>query len=698
MPLTTTQRISATSICALLALALHACSTGTGGASSANSFQPGLSEPAGPMSPKEGAAYREIQALYSSSAFDPALKKMQAFEKHFPRSSQMANVRNLHGLALLLTRNPKLAVPHFKRAIALNNDPSFKSYVLYNLASAQTEANQIPEAQQTLGGIQPEALDNDTQLKFHALRSKILLKVGVPVDSVREALNAAALPASDETRAAVQHQLALGLVDIGDSASLSSLYQQYGESSMADDVLYRLAEVEAKEGKTSDSQNHLRELVMRFPKSIHAQAANQVVAANPDALANGATAANPPAFGSPLVLNPPSGQFAHKQFNGPVNPNAVGVLLPRHGKFEGYGTRSLQAIELAFQIFNRDESDSHLTIVVEDSGEDADSAVAALDRLYFQHQVIAVIGPLTSKGIEPVTKRAQELGLPMISLAQQSGTLGDYVFQSAITPKIQTSEVARYAMEHLKIKRFAIIYPHDKFGEQMSQAFWEAVEAMGGEIVGYEGYAPGETDFRQPVDKLSGLYYTEARSRELEKLAEDRKKDNIKKRTRKTEQYFSLKPVVDYDAVFVPDEPKVAGQILPTFAYRDVDHVRFLGNASWNTPELIQRAAASVDGAIFPDAFNTQSSIPSVKNFVNRYQSTFNELPGAVEVLAYDAANLIKTAITGARARNRDQVRDELRATTSFPGVTGKITFRDGQFLRNMTIFTIKGGQIAEAK
>src|SRR5262249_41889348 len=154
-----------------------------------------------------------------------------------------------------------------------------------------------------------------------------------------------------------------------------------------------------------------------------------------------------------------------------------------------------------------------------------------------------------------------------------------------------------HAVQQLGIHKFAMIYPRDKVGEEISQYFWDEVEGMGAQVVGAETYAPGETDFRQAVDKLSGLYYSEARQRELDELAKKREQDKIKKRTRKTEAYFNLRPITDYEAVFIPDEPKVAGQIIPTFAYRDVDHVKFLGTSAWNSPEFPSRVQAYAEHA-----------------------------------------------------------------------------------------------------
>jgi len=111
----------------------------------------------------------------------------------------------------------------------------------------------------------------------------------------------------------------------------------------------------------------------------------------------------------------------------------------------------------------------------------------------------------------------------------------------------------------------------------------------------FELYDPDLTDFREPVDKTLGLFYTETRAKELEELAEKRKELNITRKTMKTLQYFNLPPLVDFEAVFIADEARTAGQVIPTFAYRDAKGLRYLGISSWNSPQLIQRAGDLVE-------------------------------------------------------------------------------------------------------
>ncbi|MBC7690399.1 MAG: penicillin-binding protein activator [Methylotenera sp.] len=618
---------------------------------------------------QEAVDFKEIQTLYSAGGYDAALLKLTEFEKKYPNSTHIAYARNLHGLSYLLSKKPLQAITQFKKALEVSPSENFRPYVAYNLAAAQADANQLEDSQKTLTEISPDALNNEIRVKYHSLRARNYLKQGSFVDSARESLTLGRFLSEAQQRSPFVDPLEQSLSNISDLAILESLYGGFEDVSLADRVLFRLGMLEMDLGRKEAGEAHLRNLMTRYPKSVHYSAASEKVR-----------------------------PFQAQAAQAPVNSKVVGVLLPMQGKFATFGNQALQAITLAFRIFE-EKTGNHFTLVVQDSGDDAETALKALNKLYYENKAIGVVGPLLSKGIDQVTQKAQALGLPLITLAQNPGIAGDYIFPSGLIPRLQAQEIARYAIQTLGLKKFAILHPKDKFGEMYTQAFWDAVESMGGQIVGEETYAAGETDFRHQIDKLSGLYYAnETRVRELQEMAKEREALGIKKRTRKTEKYFSLPPIVDYEAVFVPDEPKVVGQILPTFAYRDVDHIKFLGISTWNSPDLVARLQNFAEGAVFTDAFFAQSEAPAIKNFVSRYQTAYGQEPGPIDALAYDAASILEKTLASESPKSRSDLKDELRKVKNFDGITGKISFQNGDFNRVLNVLTVQKGQIIEAE
>jgi ABC-type branched-subunit amino acid transport system substrate-binding protein len=179
---------------------------------------------------------------------------------------------------------------------------------------------------------------------------------------------------------------------------------------------------------------------------------------------------------------------------------------------------------------------------------------------------------------------------------------------------------------------------------------------------------------------------------------------NITKRTMKTEKYFALPPIVDFEAVFIADEPRVAAQVIPTFAYRDVEGVQFLGNATWNSPELIARAQTQVEGALFPDVFqpvtSTSESNLAATRFRTDYRATFHQEPSATDALAYDAGGILKAILrTLPENAPRSEIREKIRKLEEYSGAAGRISAdENGRLKRKLQIIEIRGGKFILAR
>jgi ABC-type branched-subunit amino acid transport system substrate-binding protein len=620
-------------------------------------------------SAQENREFREIEIAFSQSRLDEAQAKIRSFKKRHPKSSFSPSLENLLGLIRLREKQPEEAAAHFRKAIELNPDHrNFNQYILFNLATALFEAGHLEESHAAANEIDQSVLDKSNRMKVHYLKASIYEKKSLPLESSRQLLIAGKLfsePDVKEDRKIFNKLLDQSLMNIPETETLEKLWDEFEASPAGDSVLFQLGSREIAQKNAQSGEAHLKTLMSQYPQSLYFAQASELI--------------------------------ANSQSRTAVDSRSVGVLLPTKGKFSKFGNRSLQAIELAFGIFNLNEPDSKLNLVVEDSGEDPETAIRALNRLVLKHNVIAVIGPMLSKGVDQVTQRAQELGVPLISLSRKAGPQQEFVFNAGLTPQLQASEMARKAIHQFGLKRFVILHPNEKSGIEMSQSFWDAVEANGGKVVGIESYTSGETDFRVPVDKLSGLYYTDARQRELDELAQERVLNNIKKKTRKTEQYFNLKPIVDYDAVFIPDEAKVAGQILPTFAYRDVEHIKFLGTSSWYSPDFLSRAQAYGEESLFVDAYFPESDSAKSKKFFEKYKVTFDQEPTSLEAVAYDAGMILHSILTSSSGKiSRSDLKDELKKIQGYPGLTGKIFYKDGQYFRDLRTLSVRNNHFVE--
>jgi branched-chain amino acid transport system substrate-binding protein len=616
--------------------------------------------------------FLEIQSLYGRSAYSMVIERAGAFERDFPSSVRIPEVLNLKGLAHLLTRDASRAVECFQAALtrapdALLGDRNWKAYVRYNFAAALIDAGKLQDAARELQAIDPESLDGPNRLKYFLLRSRCHEKQG----NLREAL--ATWITLDRRSEELRISPGTILSNVERILSAMDSRDQLGElekgaesSSFADRVQFRSIEFLVGERKTIEARDQLRDFLRIHPNS-------------------------PKASDAQLLLR----GMRQEVVSGDLS---IGLLLPQSGRFSRISQKIIQAATLAIGVFGPNP-DLKVQLVIEDSGEDAESAVRALERLHSEHRVAAVLGPILSKGADAVIQRAEELSIPLVSLAQQSGTLGEFSTQAAVTPKMQTSELARHAIEKMGLKRFAILAPRDRFGEEYSREFWNAVDEFGGSITAYETYDPGETDFRKPIDRLAGLFYADSRKRELVELARARERDQIRKRNRKTEKYFGLTPIVDFDAVFIPDEPKAASLVLPTFAYRDIDSVKVLGISAWNSPEFLQRADKSGEWAVFMDSYFPRAGTPAVREFSQKFRGTFGMEPSSLEATAFDAASILAKIVAAEASSSgvdRMKVAARIRQVRDTAGVTGRITVREGTWSRDLRPLTIRNAEVVE--
>lgn len=379
-----------------------------------------------------------------------------------------------------------------------------------------------------------------------------------------------------------------------------------------------------------------------------------------------------------------------------VNSKVVGVVLPLSGKNQAIGARALKGLQLGLGIFSKVGSGIRLAIV--DNEGNPDVARKAVERLVVEDGVMGLVGGILSKTAPFEVQKAAEFGVPTIVMSPKSGLtdLSPLVFRNALTSNMQVETLVNLAIETLGMKRFAILYPNDAYGTEMANTFWDAVKAHGGTIAAAQTYDPNETDFRTHVQRLVGTYYLEDRAEEYKLRYRNFVEKNPKRSTRHSN--FNpeelLPPVTDFDAVFIPDSVKAAGQIAPMLAYHDVDNIRLLGTNLWNNPSLILRGQKFVEKSLFVDVpLQTEKSFQN-SEFAKEFKEAYGEDPGIIEAQAYDTGLLLKQILSSG-VGSRPEFQDRLSHVKSFNGVLGTMSMLPSRELsRQLTVFTVKDGKI----
>lgn len=381
-----------------------------------------------------------------------------------------------------------------------------------------------------------------------------------------------------------------------------------------------------------------------------------------------------------------------------VNPTTVGVILPLSGKFANVGQRTLRGLQMGLGLDGTNYSPLKLAVI--DSEGNPDIARRGVEELVKKDNVIAVVGSLLSKTANAVSDQAQVMGVPNIAMSQKSGltNIGDKVFRYALTTETQVRALVRYAIKNLGIKRFAIMYPNDKFGVEYANIFWDEVLARGGEVSAAQVYDTEETNYQPYVQRLVGTFYVEDRNEEYQQSYQkwsDKQKTMGRKKEAPEE---ALAPVVDFDAVFIADGLKAVGQIIPMLAYSNVKNIKILGPSLWNTDAAIKRLANPFNQIIFVDNTQVTTADEAQSSFVKNYKSSFGESPGSFEIQGYDVGSLTRQILSQG-VNTREEFAHKLAAAGSLNGALGPISISpDREITRSVVALTIEGGQIKPVK
>jgi branched-chain amino acid transport system substrate-binding protein len=372
-----------------------------------------------------------------------------------------------------------------------------------------------------------------------------------------------------------------------------------------------------------------------------------------------------------------------------VKKGVVGCLLPLSGPFAIYGEEVLNGIQLGMGISSNAGEGPGLELVIKDTQGKPEKALTGLEDLVNSEKVMAIIGPLSSKTASAVAPRAQELGVPIVTLTQKSGITeeGEMVFRNFLTPSQEVKRLLDMAMGEMGMRRFGILYPENSYGRFFMNLFWDRLEEGGGMVTAIESYNPETTDFAAQIKKMIGLYYPRPDSL-VQKLREmwppEREESEIY-----TEE---PEPIIDFDSVFIPDNFQRVAMIAPQLVYHDIAEVLFMGTNLWQSPQLIEMAGDYVQGAIFSSGFFERLGDPLVNVFSHEYRSNFDASPGILAATGYDTIRLLEKVMAQEGFHTRKGFQKALLEYRDFEGITGKIFFDpQGEIQREPLLLTISG-------
>ncbi len=369
-----------------------------------------------------------------------------------------------------------------------------------------------------------------------------------------------------------------------------------------------------------------------------------------------------------------------------VDPDFVAVLLPLTGPYALPAESLRAAIELG-----NEHAGGALRLAFFDTGGTPEKCVAALEQATLQQGASLVIGPLLKEEALQCATVAQAIHVPLVTLTSSEEVLaaGDQVYRAFPSTEQLVEALLKETYDVRAIERYAIVHPSTPFGENAARIFADAVVARGGTVPARAAYDPEQTDFRGTAKNLGKKDY-KARSGEFSRLkreAEQNRQDPGK---------VVLPPLIDYDAIFVPDSYQRVALLASALAFEEFPVGRFkahredtplvlLGLNAMNNDELARRGGTYVQDAIFVDAFDPRVDDAPTDAFLDAWRERGKSDPTVVEAAAYDTTRLVAAVVAAGGDRATALVSTRLTAP-----VAGTIGFgADRQLARNWRLLTV---------
>ena len=621
--------------------------------------------------------FEEAEHLFQEQAYSKALAIYQDYLKRFPGGPLVDTALMKTGAVHMAEGNYAQARQAFQHLVSAYPKSPFVEDARFNLILAYYKDENYSVAIQCGSFVLGLATTTHQKFRIHNLMGYSYSANKQFEESIESYLYAYQLARSPQERTEILGKVK-GVITYLKEPELNSLIDVYGKKVPGGYLRLQLAKEYELEDRIEPAMKVLSDFISLFPDHDELETAM-------------------------VLMEELSSRLLVDRFS-------IGCILPLSGPYGTFGNRALTGIELALNQFNAQPHVNPVQLFIKDSKGDPNEAARAVESLALKNCVIGVIGPMITS--ESAAIKAQTLKVPIMTLTQKPDItkLGDHVFRNFLTLSLQVKAIVTYAVQELGIKKFAILYPEERYGISFMNRFWDELIVHGAEIVGIESYSLDQTDFADAIKKLVGLYYPrpeEPGEEEilgytevpLEFLPATTPPTDQPPEEEEEEEEEEPEPIIDFGAVFIPDTFEKVALIAPQFPYLDVADALLLGTNLWHSDKLIQMARKYVQGAIVPDGFFLNSPSPMVRDFVKSFKEVFGVCPGFLEAQAYDAASILFQLVNYPEVRSRRTLKTALMKVKDFHGVTGLTSFDEtGDVTKQIYLLKIKGRQFVQIR
>jgi branched-chain amino acid transport system substrate-binding protein len=606
-----------------------------------------------PQSDHGTIVLEEAETLFRQQSYEDALKVYSHYLSRFPNGASADLALNRIATIYGHWGDQAAKLETCRRLVSEYPDSPYAPAANYEIMMALYSESKLREVILRASAIIKKSDNKDLLVRTYVVIGDTYISLDSPADAVF--FYSAAYSKADPSQKEHIIKKLTSVVGLLSQNDVTLLSRHLDRDSLKSHLLYLLASMEYERGNYAEAKAGFLEFVKAFPQNQAVEQAN-------------------------IIIHEIDQKTAFRR-------ERIGCMLPLSGPYEVFGNQALKAIQLALNRVRPPSGKPEFQLVVRDTGSDPDTVARVVQELDEQ-RVALIIGPMVTS--KKAAMEAQKREIPILTLTQQAGIpeIGEYVFRNFITPDLQVETLLACAIDKFGAGRFAILYPDETYGKTYMKLFRDRAIYYGANVVGVASYAPTQTDFSLPIKRLA----------KIPKDLEERVSAPHRRKYAGKTGHSPLKPVaLDFDAIFIPDEPSKAELIAPQLAYWDVNHVLLMGTNLWHSDRLIANARNYVQDAILVDAFYAQSDRREVQVFIRSFEKLYGQPPGPIEGLAYDTAMIAFQTAAHPEVRSRKDLKDRLKQTTNYEGATGLTSFNaNGDAQKELYLLQIKGRKFIE--
>ena len=281
-----------------------------------------------------------------------------------------------------------------------------------------------------------------------------------------------------------------------------------------------------------------------------------------------------------------------------------------------------------------------LELVYEDDTSRPEVSIAAVEELCDDPNITAVLGAYTSSATFPVVAVAERYEMPMIvptAVTDEITRQGyQWVFRVCAPASSYGRAMAEFLSEVAHAKRLAVVYENTQFGSSVAQATREFGPAAGIEIVAFEAYDQGATDFTPVLTRI------------------------------KSENPDAVL-FVSYlaDATLLMRQSKEMDFSPRVFA---------AGGAGFSLPDFLKSAREAAEYTVSVTQWTADAQWPGSREWAAQFQARSNYEASYHSVQTYISLKVLADAFNRAGSTEKHRLRDAIRATR-MDSVFGPISF-----------------------